>query len=41
MIHELASYCGRTPSPVYGALVSLEAKGYVFRNQTRQFEVVR
>ncbi len=41
MIHELAAYCNKTRSPVYGALVSLEHKGYVLRNDARQFEVVR
>lgn len=39
-LHELAAYCKRTRSPVYGALVSLEHKGYVRRNPARQFEVV-
>lgn len=36
---EFAFYCNRSPAPVHGALVRLEQKGYVRRNQDRRFEV--
>jgi DNA-binding IclR family transcriptional regulator len=39
-LHELAAYVGRTRTPVHDALVSLEHKGYVERNEDRRFEVV-
>lgn len=39
-MQEFSVYCGRTPAPVHGALVRLEHKGYVFRNDRRRFEVM-
>lgn len=39
-LHELAAYLGKTRTPVYDALVSLEHKGYVARNASRHFVVV-
>jgi DNA-binding MarR family transcriptional regulator len=39
-LHELAEFLGLTRTPVYDALVHLELKGYVMRNDSRQFVVV-
>lgn len=40
VLHELAAFLGLTRTPVYDALVHLEHKGYVMRNDARQFVVV-
>lgn len=40
-VHELASYCGRTKSPVFDAMVALRHKGYVAQDADKRFVVVR
>jgi len=39
-IHELASYCQKTKSPVFDAMQALKHKKYVRQNKQKRFEVV-
>ena len=39
-IPEIATYCGRTTTPVYLALLRCEAKGHLKRNERGTFEAV-